>query len=258
MFTNYKFIGAGVGIETVFPALMQSRAKTLNILGVDSPTVGHLGIRVLSRPYSSKRLTNAERDLFSISSDFHEILIGSMLGDLNISRQFTNARLNFEQGLINEAYMIHLYDLFKDYCGSPIKYSARKPDSRTGKIYNRVSFNTYALPCFNYYYDLFYLNRDKIIPANLKELLTARGLAYWAMDDGNKVGSGFRLNTQSFTKEENLFLINVLKENFGLKCSLHTHSKGLYRIYISSKSMSNFRDLVSLYFVPSMMYKINN
>jgi hypothetical protein len=77
------------------------------------------------------------------------------------------------------------------------------------------------------------------------------------MDDGSKTGSGFRLNTQSFTKGENLFLIKILKDNFDLDCTLHTHSKDLYRIYISSKSMSRFISLVSPYFHQSMMYKIS-
>lgn len=47
----------------------------------------------------------------------------------------------FEQGLVHEAYIKHLYDLFKDYCGSPLNYNDRKPDFRTGKVYSRVRFS---------------------------------------------------------------------------------------------------------------------
>jgi hypothetical protein len=209
------------------------------------------------RYYSTKRLTNLERNSFSVSPNLHEIIIGTSLGDLNISKNYTNARLNFEQGLINEAYITHLYDLFKDYCNSPLINKARKPDYRTGKVYTRVYFNTYSLPCFNYYHELFYVNGVKVIPLNLGELLTPIGLAYWAMDDGAKTGTGFRLNTQSYSKDENLFLIKVLKDNFDLNCTLHIHSKDLYRIYISSKSMNKFRNLVSPYFHDSMLYKLN-
>ena len=43
--------------------------------------------------------------------------------------------------------------------------------------------------------------------------MTVEGLAYWAQDDGNKSGSGFYLNTQSFTLDENQLLIYVLKHN---------------------------------------------
>lgn len=106
------------------------------------------------------------------------------------------------QGSINELYILHLYDLFKDYCGTEPKTKARNPDLRTGKIYSYTYFKTYALPCFNSYYELFYADKVKIIPLNIGELLTARSLAYWAMDDGSKQDKGFHFNTHSFTHEE--------------------------------------------------------
>ncbi len=34
------------------------------------------------------------------------------------------------------------------------------------------------MPCLNEYHDLFYKEKVKIIPKNLDELLTARGLVY--------------------------------------------------------------------------------
>ena len=230
--------------------------KSHIINGVGMPPAGHLGVGFLSRPYSSKRLTNAERNSFSVSPDLQDILIGLILGDLHISRVYTNTRLQFEQGLIHEAYILHLYDLFKGYCGSPLNFSARKPDSRTGKIYNRVSFNTYSLPCFNYYYELFYVEGVKTIPLNIGELLTPVSLAYWAMDDGNKKENGFHLNTDSYTLSEIELLIKVLKQNFDLNCSYHEKGKYSYRIYIKINSMDKFRSLVTPYFHESMMYKL--
>jgi hypothetical protein len=55
---------------------------------------------------------------------------------------------------------------------------------RTGKIYNSLIFKTRMLPCFNYLWDLFYLERVKTIPSNIGELLSPIGLAFWIMDDG--------------------------------------------------------------------------
>jgi len=86
-------------------------------------------------------------------------------------------------------------------------------------------FNTNTLPIFNEFYELFYLEGKKVVPKNIGDLLTPIGLAYWAMDDGTKTGSGFRLNTQSFTLEENQLLIQVLKKKFDLNCTIHYHSK---------------------------------
>ena len=58
-------------------------------------------------------------------------------------------------------------------------------------IHRWVKFNTYYLPCFNEFYSLFYPIDKKVIPLNIGELLTDKGLAYWAMDDGCKTSSGF-------------------------------------------------------------------
>jgi len=204
----------------------------------------------------SRNMKYITDEIGDIPSSSGEILIGLLLGDVHASKVNTkNTRFLFEQGEVHSDYLFHLYEIFKDYCKTEPKISS-KFDKRTNKTYSRVKFSTLTSPFFNYYHDLFYSNGKKIIPVNLGELLTARSLAYWAMDDGNRVGTGFRLNTQSFTEDENLFLIKILKEKFDLNCTINTHSKGLYRIYITTKSMPNFKDLVSPYFHESMMYKL--
>ena len=88
-----------------------------------------------------------------------------------------NTYLQFGQGIIHKNYLFHLYDLFKNYCNSEPKISSTKPDRRTGKVYTRITFYTYSLPCFNYYHELFYVDKVKRIPLNIGELLTFRGLA---------------------------------------------------------------------------------
>lgn len=214
------------------------------------------GAGFVNRSYSTKRFTNEERSSFSVTPHLQEVIIGLSLGDLHIDRKFNNSRLMFQQGLIHEAYIINLYDLFKDFCGSPLKYSVRKPDLRTGKIYSRIMFNTYALPCFNYYHELFYVDRVKIIPKNIGEILTPISLAYWAMDDGNKKENAFYLNTDSYTFNEVELLIKVLKQKFDLNCTYHKRGKDSYRIYIKFDSMTKFKSLVAPHFHDSMMYKL--
>lgn len=72
------------------------------------------------------------------------------------------------------------------------------------------------MPCLNYYYVLFYKKKVKHIPSNLNKLLTARGLAYWIIDDG-RVGSKSVYNQtivhiRSFTKKDVMFIQSVLKK----------------------------------------------
>ena len=81
---------------------------------------------------------------------------------------------------------------------SPPKSTHRKPDKRTGKIYNSLIFKTRMLPCFNYLGDLFYIDKVKTIPSNIGDLLTEVGLAFWILDDGG-LGSNGILNLQTYS-----------------------------------------------------------
>ncbi len=77
------------------------------------------------------------------------------------------------------------------------------------------------------------------------------------MDDGYKHSSGVSLCTDSYTKEEVLLLINILKNKFNLNSNLMKHGVNNFRIYIKKESIENLKTLVKPYFIPSMLYKLN-
>ena len=102
-------------------------------------------------------------------------------------------------------------------------------------------------------------NNLKIVPLNIKNLLTPRGLAYWIMDDGSLQNKGLHLNTYGFTHEGILNLKETLENMFGensLKCSIHKHKKG-ERIYIWEESMECLRNNIYPFMVKDMLYKLN-
>ena len=113
------------------------------------------------------------------------------------------------------------------------------------------------MPCFNYYREIFY-NKEKIkiIPNNIDNLLTAKGLAYWIMDDGYKSRKGIYISTESFLKEELLILKNVLKNKFEIESGIHKTTNG-YRIYIFSSSKNKLIDLIKSSFLPLFYYKLD-
>jgi hypothetical protein len=194
-----------------------------------------------------------------VRSELNDILIGCILGDLTAEKPSKNhnTRLQFKQSLINEEYIHHLYSLFKEYCGSkPINLSRLDTRSNKNKIYYSIKFQTYSLNCFNFYRENFYNELEiKILPNNLKDLLRARGLAYWFMDDGYKFNNGFYLSTESFTKEEVNKLVLILREKFKLNCNSHLTTNG-YRLYIFSSSRENFINLIKPYLLKHFYYKI--
>lgn len=240
-----------------------------NIAGISGPPseVGGLAHHLLMgallpiKPADVKpshRLTNLEKQQFSLSAELKEILVGLLLGDLYAQQKISvNARLLFEQGIVNNDYIYYLYELFKSYCSLAPRTTSRLPDKRTGKIYSSTKFQTYALPCFNDLYNLFYPQGKKVIPLNIAELLTPLGLCYWICSDGwfNKTDRAVILCTESFTIEEVNLLVSVLTDKFSLKCNVNKRTNG-FRIRISSKSLPELQRLLGPLMPPMMLYKI--
>jgi len=192
--------------------------------------------------------------LEDIPQNLRDIIIGLALGDLHISCPVLNSRLCFKGSIIYREYILHLYSLFSVYCGTaPSVYT--RPS--TGDV--SVSFNTLTYAAFNFYYELFYVNGVKIVPPIIGQYLTAVSLAYWYMDDGTAGRFGYLFCTDSFSYEDVCLLINVLKTNFDLDCSIHTR-KGRttkhYRIYVKSNSVEKFVALVKPHMHSSMLYKL--
>nr|QWC53744.1 LAGLIDADG homing endonuclease [Rhizoctonia solani] len=204
-----------------------------------------------------KRLTNLEKSQFILSDELKEILVGLILGDLNLDKQPTNVRLRFKQGIVNKDYLMHLYEIFSGYCPSGPKFTNAAPDKRTGIVYTGLYFNTYSLPCFNALYNLFYIGGVKIVPSNIFELLTPLGLAYFICDDGSfaKSNNIFKFCTENFTESDIDLLIQVLENKFNLKCRKEKRGKG-FRIAIKRSSLGTLRELVCPHLHSSMLYKL--
>jgi len=152
-------------------------------------------------------------------------------------------------------------ELFNPYLSKEFKLKSKSfLDKRTNKVYSSVNFITLTLPCFTYYRNLFYnSNNKKIVPLNINQLLTIKGLAYWIMDDGSLQNKGLHLSTYGFSYDEVILLKHTLENMFinkaKIKCTIHNHKKG-YRIYIWQESMNIIRECISQYMHKDMLYKI--
>jgi hypothetical protein len=77
------------------------------------------------------------------------------------------------------------------------------------------------------------------------------------MDDSHRHSSSISICTDSYTEQEVLLLITVLNDKFNLNCNIMDRKPGQFRIYIKSKSLNNLRDIVTPYFIPSLLYKLH-
>lgn len=112
-----------------------------------------------------------------------DMLIGAILGDAHISRTGVNkAFISFEQSKKKSEYLNHLQTLTKE-AGIPLQDERVKEYSREDLRYNTTNkslyFRTESIEELKPIAEMF-LDKEnkKIIPSNISDLLTPRGLAF--------------------------------------------------------------------------------
>jgi LAGLIDADG DNA endonuclease family len=186
-----------------------------------------------------------------------------ILSDACMYKKSNHALIKFEQGYIQEEFLIHLFSLFKSYCfmvepGKRIDlYGERKG------LIKSFWFKTFSFYSFDEIWNLFYIkSNDKAIKTIQEGLilnhLTDRGLAYWIIGDGSlqKDRKTMILHTQSYTKTENLILSRELNEKFGFRSEVILHKKKYFVIKFNSKDAITLHNLIKPYIIESMKYKI--
>lgn len=202
------------------------------------------------------RAIEAYKTTLRLSAVQREILVGILLGDACLETQNAGRsyRLKIEQGIRHADYVQHLYSVLRDWVLSPPR---PKQGQTRGVTTLNLAFQTVSHPELSFYGKLFYRDRRKIVPDSVGELLTARGLAYWYMDDGSMKSSeskGVLFNTHAFSSDDVDRLIEVLAR-FGLLARMRRQSDGI-QIYVSGASYERFVELVNPYVIEAMRYKV--
>nr|QBM09620.1 hypothetical protein [Dactylella sp.] len=226
--------------------------RVLNPRIVFTSHINNLG---LYSGFTTQKLSLIELYMIKLPIKQCGIIVGLLLSDGWLSYASVNnkyPRLGFEQTSSQSSYVWFVYWDLSHYCYSLPKY---KHKTRKNTVTNSVSFTTRSLPCLAEIYNLFDLNKKKIIPSNIYDLLTPVALAHMIMGDGSGTASGLRISTDSFSVKEVVLLINVLIIKYGLKCSLNMIG-GKPRIYISSSSLELLKSIINPFIVPSMQYKL--
>lgn len=204
----------------------------------------------------SKAIEQYKQDL-KLTTRQREILIGVLLGDAHLETQNRGRtyRLKIEQSETHQAYLKHLYEVFKQWVLTPPQAKEKCCRGYTSKNW---WFQTVSHGAFRFYAHQFYKEGRKSVPRLVHRWLTPRALSYWFMDDGSiksKQSKGVIFNTQGYTVREVDLLISGLKNCFGLHAKIRRQKEG-YQIYISGDSCECFRKLVEPYLIDEMRYKL--
>ena len=116
-------------------------------------------------------MSKLERSKLTLDDHLKQVLIGNLLGDAYMRRfsNKSNTRIIFRQGSKNTEYLLHLYNVYKQFVLSPPAITSIV-DKSSGKTRNNISFATVSLPCFNKFREK--KNGKKGVPYNLKETLS--------------------------------------------------------------------------------------
>jgi hypothetical protein len=180
-----------------------------------------------------------------LSSLQRELVIGSLLGDAYLMPTTAGYCFRVSHGSQQRAYVDWKFKLLAQF--------VRTPPRECGNCYY---FRTVTHPEFSLYRKFFYLETRKVIPVELlHEQFTELSLAVWLMDDGAVDGKQLRLNTQSFSLDENEMLMSFLRAKLGIETRLN-RDKDRYRLRIIDASMERLKSLIEPYLIPSMLYKL--
>lgn len=204
------------------------------------------------------RLTLSERKNITVSESQHEIIVGSMLGDMCAVRPTLNHNCRLSINQSNQSYLLSLVASLSTLVRQPELTPHNKFDRNTKTQYYAYQFCTMSLPCLNIYREWFYPEGIKVVPSDIDQHLTAKGLAHWYMQDGSKTtDNGITFATHCFNEAELLLLIQTLSTKFGLNCTLQKMGRNDQKaIYVRRASIPTFLEMVSPHIHSSMLYKL--
>lgn len=119
-----------------------------------------------------------------LTSEQHQLLIGSLLGDGSMdATSQESARYNEGHCIAQAEYLEWKVNILGPYVSSV--FDTTKTD-REGKVFHGRGFTTVSCPTLRSYYDLFYPppDRKKRFPVSLSDEMTPLVLAVWYLDDG--------------------------------------------------------------------------
>ena len=191
-----------------------------------------------------------------------DVIIGSLLGDARLEcrsvgiRYPITARLRVHHGEKQKGYVFWKYEVLKNLVSKePQKSLWNNPKRNLHEI--SWYFHTKSLREFGVLYHYFYKNSVKVLHRNIFDMFTPQMLAVWFMDDGSNIGGSFTMNTHSFSKEEQMRIVDFFKGCYDITATV-IKDRTKFKLAIGRNEYAKFMDIVQPFIIPSMTYKIVN
>lgn len=194
---------------------------------------------------------------FCISQFQKEVINGCLLGDgrLECRSKEGSARLRIHHGWKQKDFIFWKYKVLKNLVSCPPRKIICWKNPKNNENYYSWYFHTRTFPEFKILYKVFYLNRKKILPKNILDLLNSLTLAVWIMDDGCNDNNSLILNTQNYSIKEHYRLQEIFQKKFGL-LSTTNKDRDEFRLRFNSENAKKLFKIIYPNIIFSMKYKI--
>jgi len=223
------------------------------------PASDTLGKFLVRNPVSG---TNPRHNISALfNSEQIEFLVGTLLGDATITG---NGGIQIVHCEAQKAYIEEKQILF----GGKLREFQNK--SFNNKVFPAIMLNSRSNQQTKKIRKMMYVDGKKTIK-NILHLITAKSLAYWYMDDGDlgsiKLKEGYscfaRLNTQGFSYEDHLLLLDMFINKFGLNPKIERYpityngiNKEYCRFRFLLEDSKKLFNLIAPYINECMKYKL--
>ncbi len=184
-----------------------------------------------------------------------DIAVGSLLGDAYLRPSGNAYALSFIHGEKQLDYLNWKREEFQNFVTQEGNY---RRETKFHGNHPTYAFNTISHPYLLELHNICYSTGKKDISAEWCNLVTPLSLAVWYMDDGsiNKRYKTIVLCTNSFSREGQTLLIDLLSNRFGVEAVLEPRRNNQTVLRINASQRYRFLDLVSPYIVDCMSYKL--
>lgn len=187
------------------------------------------------------------------------VLIGTILGDGFLQKTGEkNARLRLEHSQKQKDYVLWKGKIFgRLFQGKPNYLERIHPKNKMAYQYCR--WQSSATPAFGKWRKYFYPNGKKIIPSDIRKILTEPiSLAVWYMDDGyfNKIDRNSYIYLGRVTSAEAEILQKAIKKNFGIEATIYDKKNKGFALFFGAVETKKLQNLIRPFVIESLQYKL--
>lgn len=180
------------------------------------------------------------------------IIIGSLLGDASLRKSHLTASFSCMHGIKQKEYCEWKFNELQSLNARFSIHKRTTPDKRNNICYEDATISTLSNPFLNSYYTFLYKDGKKHITKEILQHFNELSLAVMFMDDGSRIKKTIIIATNCFSIPELKMFNNFCKKKFKLNFTIDKRNM----LYLPTKYMNHFKELVLPYIHPTLMYKI--